>query len=88
MDRCANMRGTYFVEYLNGTRGAGATNVQVASLATRTKVLGTVACSKSAAKSKITTEREEHELWGSAGESIVHHSVEFDTLENANVNEY
>ena len=56
MDRYANMRGTYFVKYLSGTRGAGATDVQVVSLATHTQMLSTVACSKAAAKSKITRE--------------------------------
>ena len=70
MDRYANMRGTYFVKFLSGTRGASATDTQVASLATRTKVLSTVASSKAGAKSKKATEKE---LWGSAGDSVIEH---------------
>jgi hypothetical protein len=78
MDRYANMRGTYFVKFLSGTRKASATDTQVASLATRTKVLSTIASSKAGAKSKITSEKE---LWGSVGDSVIEHSLHFDNLE-------
>jgi hypothetical protein len=78
MDRYANMRGTYFVKFLSGTRGASTTETQVASLATRTKVLSTVASSKAAAAAKSVTDQE---LWNSVGDSVVHHSIEFDNLE-------
>ena len=37
MDRYANMRGTYFVKCISGNQGTSATDVQVASLVTRTK---------------------------------------------------
>ena len=43
MDRYANMRGTYFVKYMSSIRGASATDAQVASLATCTKVITAVA---------------------------------------------
>ena len=77
MDRYANMRGTYFVKFLSGTRKVSATDTQVASLATRTKVLSTVASSKAGAKSKLS----EKALWDSAGDSVIQHSLYFDKLE-------
>ena len=70
------MRGTYFVKYLSGSRGASATDTQVASLATRTKVLTAVASAK--AKSGETTEQQ---LWTSAGESVIERSMKLDQLE-------
>ena len=75
MDRYANMRGTYFVKYMSGSQGASATDAQVASLATRTKVITAVASSKAKA---------EQNLWASAGESAIEHSLQF---EIADVNE-
>ena len=72
MDRYVNMRGTYFVKFLSGTQGASTTDTQVALLATRTKVLGTLASSKAAAKS-VT----EQELWNSVSDSVIHHSIGF-----------
>jgi len=77
MDRYANMRGTYFVKFLSGTRKVSATDTQVASLTTRTKVLSTVASSKAGAKSKLS----EKALWDSAGDSVIQHSLYFDKLE-------
>ena len=69
MDRYANMRGTYFVKYMSGSQCACATDAQVASLATRTKVITAVASSKAKAAQK---------LWASAGESVIEHSLQFD----------
>ena len=76
MNRYANMRGTYFVKYLAGTRRASATDTQVASQATRTKVLNTVANTKAAAESAA-----EQELWSSVGDSVAEHSQSFDKIE-------
>ena len=75
MDPYANMRGTYFVKFLSGTYGTSTVETHIASLATRTKVLSTVASSKAAAKN-ITDQK----LWNSVGDSVVHHSIEFDNL--------
>ena len=69
MDRYANMRGTYFVKYMSGSQCASATDAQVASLATRTKVITAVASSKAKAEQK---------LWASAGESVIEHSLQFE----------
>ena len=53
MDRYANMRGTYFVKYMSGSQCASATDAQVASLATRTKVITAVASSKAKAEQQL-----------------------------------
>ena len=57
-------------------RGGHATDTQVASLATRTKVLNTVANTKAAAESAA-----EQELWSSVGDSVAEHSQSFDKIE-------
>ena len=52
-----------------------SSDTQVASLATSTKVLSTVANSKAAAKSATYDE-----LWSSVGDSVINHSVHFNKL--------
>ena len=63
------LRGTYFVKYMSGSQCACATDAQVASLATRTKVITAVASSKAKAEQK---------LWASTGEGVIEHSLQFD----------
>ena len=70
------MRSTYVVKYIAGTQRACATDMQVTSLATRTKVLNTVANTKAAAESAA-----EQELWSSVGDSVAEHSQSFDKIE-------
>ena len=78
-DRYANIRGMYVVKFLNGTRGASASaaDTQVALLVTRTKMLSTVAISKSGTESKLI----KRALWDSAGDIIIEYSIYFDKME-------
>ena len=85
LERYANMRGTYFVKYLNGSRKKTLVEKMVSSQSTRTQVLNATASSKALgeAQTKISCDNgDDEQEWEAAAESVLEQSDRMDTEES------
>jgi len=81
LDRYANMRGTYFVKYLNSSGKKSSVEKMVSSQSRRTQVLNATATSKAVgeAQSKISADDDnDKQQWEDAADSVIEQSDRID----------
>ena len=80
LERYANMRGSYFVKYLNGSGKKTSVEKMVSSQPTQTQVLNAAASSKVVAKAKSQNSQDniEQQQWKDAEDSVLEQSERMD----------